>query len=251
MALYKCPFCKKEIEDGIDALVEHRKEECERIQMAGMTPEERLLMHVFGDPNREKEMEIKSARRKSFDVTYVVVTEENIEEVAAWCNGEVGGEGKERFVKVTDKNAISTRQAKAFVDDYVLKMSETGSSFKAFTEKAFKKSYDTIEASGQKIQKVARSAKDGQFVSQAEAKANPDTTVTEAILISGPADFDGDTVVVVLPDTSEEGKDPEHWEDSEGPQHDQPYWEVHNDETVYFNAQGETITKAEYDAWGK
>ena len=191
-------------------------------------------------------MDIRNARRKTFDVTYVIVTEENLEEVAAWCNGEVGGEGKERFVKVTDKNAISTRQAKAFVDDYVLKMSETGTSFKAFTEKAFKKSYEEIVASGEKTVEHARSAKSGQFVSKAEAKANPDTTVVEKVVLAG-VDMDGETHVA-LPDTTAEAKDPE---DLDGPKHGQPYWEVHNDETVYFNAAGEKITKAEFDAWGK
>lgn len=199
MALYKCPLCKTEIEDGIEFLIEHRKEECERIQLSKMTPEEKLLWDIFS--NGKKPMDICNARRKSFDVTYVVVTEENIDEVAEWCGGEVGGTGAERFVKVTDKNAISTRQAKAFVDDYVLKMSETGSSFKAFTEKAFKKSYEPIVASGEKyskeeldsavqnsglleangVREVARSAVSGQFVSHEEAEANPDTTVVETV----------------------------------------------------------------------
>lgn len=203
---------------------------------------------------------------------YVVVTEENIEEVAAWCNGEVGGEDKERFVKVTDKNAISTRQAKAFVDDYILKMSDTGTSFKAFTEKAFKKSYEPIVGSGEKLRnrvgpgasdrEVARSARTGKFVSHDEAEANPDTTVVESIpgnafnpsptpkpdeVVLKGADFDGETEVLLV-DANAEAKDPE---DLEGPEHGQPYWEVHNDETVYFNAQGDVITKAEFDAWGE
>lgn len=203
-------------------------------------------------------MDIKSARRKSFDVTYVVVTEENIEEVAAWCNGEIGGEGQERFVKVTDKNAISTRQAKAFVDDYVLKMSDTGTSFKAFTEKAFKKSYEPIVGRGEH-KTVARSAKTGEFVSHEEAEANPDTTVVEKVKVvqknSGatttidpnelPPPIPGNAFT---PSPTPEVKEPDALE---GPDHGQPYWEVHDDETVYFNARGETITKAEYDSWGK
>lgn len=206
-----------------------------------MNPEEQLLWDIFSIKNREKEeMEIKDARRKSFDVKYVVVTEKNIEEVATWCGGEVGGEGTERFVQVTDKNAISARQTKAFVDDYVLKMSETGASFKAFTEKAFKKSYEPIVASGKKdndltqdlkadiaAREIARSAKSGQFVSHEEAEANPDTTVVEQvrvtrhdseigpdgkILLKGKA-FSGETQIL-LPDTNAEAKDPEEW--SEG-----------------------------------
>lgn len=213
-----------------------------------MTPEEQLLWDIFSNQNREKkEMDIKEARRKSFDVKYVVVTTENIEEVAAWCGGEIGGEGAGRFVKVTDKNAISSRQTKAFVDDYVLKMSETGTSFKAFTEKSFKKSYepypnDLLAAKDFESRKVARSAKSGQFVSHDEAEANPDTTVVEKIKLEG-VPWTGETEVRV-----EEVE--AHPEALDGPKHGQPYWEVHDDETVYFNAVGETITKAEFDAWG-
>lgn len=166
-------------------------------------------------------MDIKNARRRSFDVTYVVVTEDNIEEVAAWCNGEIGTEGTERYVKINDKNAISTRQAKAFPGGYILKMSETGTSFKAFTEKAFHKSFEPIAEV-----KVSRSAKTGKFVSHEEAVANPDTTVTEEVVLKGV----GEIVE---------------------PRGEQPYWEVHNDETIYFSPSGEEITKAEYDAWGK
>lgn len=140
-------------------------------------------------------METRNARRKSFDVQFVVVTAENMEEVAEWCSGEVGGEGDERFIKIIDKNAISTRQAKAFVNDYVLKMSATGTSFKAFTEKAFKKSFEemntkTDEKSFDQVVTNAqddsprtvthaRSAQTGQFVSKEEAEAHPDTTVVE------------------------------------------------------------------------
>jgi hypothetical protein len=176
-------------------------------------------------------MDIKSARRKSFDVTYVIVSEENIEEVAAWCGGEIGGEGAERFVKVTDKNAISARQTKAFVGDYILKMSESGTSFKAFTEKAFNKSYEPIVASGEKAREVSRSAQSGQFVSHEEAEKHPDVTVTETVQtpIAGNA-----------------------FTPSPTPQNEPPYWEVHDDETIYFDGNTKKqITKAEYDNWGK
>jgi len=161
-------------------------------------------------------METKTAKRKSFDVEYVVVTDENIEEVAAWCNGKIEGEGNERCVKIIDKNAISTRQAKAFIDDYMLKMSATGNSFKAFTKKAFLKSFepmntDPSETSFDQVvehaepRQVSRSAQTGQFVSKDEAEKHPDVTVTETVQIpvkekvklEGTSDFDGDTQVRV------------------------------------------------------
>lgn len=127
-------------------------------------------------------MEIKTARRKSFDVEYVVVSEENIEEVRDWCGGAIGGEGADRFIRLIDKNAMNTRQTKAFIGDYVLK---AGTSFKSYGKKPFEKSFEPLEgnraAVNQKMQKVTRSAETGQFVTHQEAEENPDTTVVETV----------------------------------------------------------------------
>ena len=124
-------------------------------------------------------MEILEARRRSFGVKYVKVTADNIQEVAEWCNGELGDDGNGPYVQVKDKNAISKSQSKAFVGDLVLKMSESGTSFKAFTEKAFEKSFEPIP----RTQEVSRSAQTGQFVSHTDAEKHPDVTVTEKVEI--------------------------------------------------------------------
>lgn len=137
-------------------------------------------------------MDTKKARRKTFDVEYVVVSGDNVEEVAAWCNGKVGDEGSGCFVQIADKNAFNARQTKAFIGDYVLK---SGTSFKAYGKKAFEKSFDEIFKPGDEMlaseitmtteeaeyKEVARSAETGQFVSQEEAEENPDTTVVEKV----------------------------------------------------------------------
>lgn len=114
-------------------------------------------------------MELKQARRKSFDVEYVKVTEDNIAEVALWCGGVVGGEGKDRFVRLVDKNAVNTAQTKAFFGDLVLG-SPTG--YKKYTQKSFDKSFDAAQNDN-------RSAVTGQFVSDETAEESPDTTVHE------------------------------------------------------------------------
>lgn len=154
-------------------------------------------------------MDIKNARRKTFDVEYVVVTQENLSEVEAWCEGTVGGEGEDSFIKLNDKNAMNARQTKAFIGDYVLKY---GASFKSFGKKAFYKSFEDVVASGENVahsNKIARSAKSGQFVTPDEAVRNPDTTVIEEIpretKLKG-VDFSGDTQVV-LPDATGEVKE--------------------------------------------
>jgi len=88
-------------------------------------------------------MEIKTARRKSFDVEYVEITKDNLNEVSVWCGGEVDLSDPENpFIRIKDKNAMNARQTKAFVGDYVLK---SQSSFKAFSKKSFKRSFETTE----------------------------------------------------------------------------------------------------------
>ena len=88
-------------------------------------------------------MEIKKARRKTFEVSYVKVTAENMQEVAEWCGGSIvtpdeGG----KYIHVTDKGVMNARQKKAFVGDLVLK---NGNQFKSFTKSSFKKSFETTE----------------------------------------------------------------------------------------------------------
>lgn len=128
-------------------------------------------------------MDIKHGRRKSFDIEYVIVTEENINEVATWCNGTVGGEGKDRFVKILDKGAINQMQTKAFLGDVVVRHVELNT-FKKFGQKAFSKSYDQVE-----IVELSRSSVSGLFVSEEDAKAHPETTVTEHAEIPRDADI--------------------------------------------------------------
>jgi hypothetical protein len=86
--------------------------------------------------------------RKSFPVDAVRVTEENLEEVARWCDGElrnaedadrpVGAVG-DQYIKVRVHNPLTERQTKAFVGDWVL---YAGKGYKVYTDKAFRKSFD-------------------------------------------------------------------------------------------------------------
>lgn len=119
-------------------------------------------------------MDIKKAHRKSFDVEYVEVTEETIDEVAAWCGGVVGEQDGVKFIRIVDKNAINTRQTKAFVGDLVVHHLEL-KGFKSFGKKAFYKSFDDVLG----ISEIHRSAETGQFVTEEFAEENPDITVKE------------------------------------------------------------------------
>ena len=97
-------------------------------------------------------LKIENYTRKPFPVEAVQVTEENLNEVAKWCGGDIhtstktlrnaAGEEtskiKRPFIKVDVHRPLNDRQTKAFVGDWVLK-SESG--FKVYTLKAFDNSF--------------------------------------------------------------------------------------------------------------
>lgn len=78
--------------------------------------------------------------RKPFEVDAVEVTEDNMQEVAEWCQGTVHDIPNGRpFIKVRVARALNERQTKAFVGDWVL---YAGIGFKVYTKKAFNRSFE-------------------------------------------------------------------------------------------------------------
>lgn len=92
-------------------------------------------------------METVTYVRKPFTVEAVQVTEANIDQVAAWCSGEIritappkGSRAPElKYIKVNVHRALNDRQTKAYVGDWVL---FAGTGFKVYTPKAFEKSFE-------------------------------------------------------------------------------------------------------------
>ena len=85
--------------------------------------------------------------RKPLFVDVVQVTEENFDEVAAWCQGEIKAQaesepGRHIFVRVHSPR--NPRQTKAYVGDWIL-YTERG--YKVYTTKAFFASFDPVEPS--------------------------------------------------------------------------------------------------------
>jgi hypothetical protein len=119
-------------------------------------------------------MDTKKARKKSFDVDYVEVTEANIEDVAVWCGGRVLGSDKDRYIKILDKGALNERQTKAYLGDYVVHHPRA-STYRSFPKKNF---WKTFEETGTPMEH-ARDAGSGQYVSDEYAEEHPDTTVVE------------------------------------------------------------------------
>lgn len=80
--------------------------------------------------------------RKPFYVDAVRVSEANIEEVAAWCEGEIQEtEDEQLYISVKVHRPLTERQTQAFVGDWVL---FAGSGFKVYTPKAFDKSFEKV-----------------------------------------------------------------------------------------------------------
>lgn len=82
--------------------------------------------------------------RKPLIVKAVRVTEQNFDEMVAYCHGEVQTDERsdKRFIRVDVNNPKNPRQTKAFVGDWLL-WSEKG--VKIYTNKAFLASFDQLD----------------------------------------------------------------------------------------------------------
>lgn len=84
-------------------------------------------------------MDIKQFKRRPFPVEGVQVTEENIQEVAEWCGGDVRRTVTETYIKVKTHRPLNEKQKRAYVSDWVLK-AKTG--FKVYTDQAMENSFE-------------------------------------------------------------------------------------------------------------
>lgn len=128
-------------------------------------------------------MKIESARRKTFDVEFVEITPENLDEVAEWCGGKVLGTDQKRSITVPDRNAKNVHQTEAYPGDRVVYHNDTRT-YKKFGKKAFEKTFEIVRE-----QLVHKSAVDGKFVTAEDAADNPDTTIAQTVDI--PVALDG------------------------------------------------------------
>ncbi len=85
--------------------------------------------------------------RKPLFVDAVRVTQDNFEELAKWCQGEIvakNSEGEHKaYIKVRVHNPKFDRQSKAFIGEWIL-YSDRG--YKIYTNKAFRSCFDLVGA---------------------------------------------------------------------------------------------------------
>jgi hypothetical protein len=85
--------------------------------------------------------------RKPFYVDGIQVTASNMEQVAAWCAGDIqespskGGGKPASYIKVKVKAPLNDRQTKAYVGDWVLL---ANGDFKVYTHKSFVAAFDSL-----------------------------------------------------------------------------------------------------------
>lgn len=83
-------------------------------------------------------LEVVRYTYKPLFVDAVRVTKDNMEEIAAWCQGTIEGSADRPYVKVNAIRAVRFRETQAFVGDWVLK-SDVG--FKIYMHKAFQHNF--------------------------------------------------------------------------------------------------------------
>ena len=128
-------------------------------------------------------IETNKYARKAFYVDAIQVTEQNMLEVALWCQGEVrttekgNGNTEEKYIKVRVQRPLTERQSKAFVGDWVL---YAGTGYKVYTPKAFASSFEDTGEAGvwhypENYAPVVHPAEDdgSQMSEEAWAAANP------------------------------------------------------------------------------
>lgn len=97
-------------------------------------------------------MEIENFTRRTFNVQAVRVTNENIGEIAKWCNGDIRPTGVEKvragvhtpaYIDVIVAKFMRPQRDHAYVGDWVVGMDVGGirESFKVYRDDAFKKTF--------------------------------------------------------------------------------------------------------------
>lgn len=97
--------------------------------------------------------EMYQRRPVTIVVEAVQITEENLYDIAKWCDGDVRSYKGKKFVQVDVLHPLSPEHSKARVGDWVLK-SEQG--YKIFNDQAFKKGWEPVTEMGKKLQEAMK-----------------------------------------------------------------------------------------------
>lgn len=105
-------------------------------------------------------MQLEKYVRKPFEIEAVQVTEENFEEVASWCKGELQTtddsapevDRSNCFIKVKVFKPMGDRQTQAYAGDWVLFFN---GGFKVYLDASFQRSFEKVDGDNSFDQVVA------------------------------------------------------------------------------------------------
>lgn len=87
-------------------------------------------------------LEIQKYQKKPFVVDAIQVTDDNMAEVAQWCQGEIcSNESDGSYIFVRVHNPMNERQTKAFAGDWVL---YAGRGYKVYRDRAMKSTFELV-----------------------------------------------------------------------------------------------------------
>lgn len=94
-------------------------------------------------------IELTSLVKKPLRVSGVQVTEENMEELATLCGGEIRiektGDTVKKYIKVPVWRPLNEKQTKAYVGHWILFSASKDTSCKVYTDKALWANFDAVQ----------------------------------------------------------------------------------------------------------
>ncbi len=100
--------------------------------------------------------------RKPFVVEAVQLTEENFDEVLAWCDGSRDVDRQNQVhIRVRVRHPLNARQTRAYVGDWVLR---AGEGFKIYNAPAFEKSFQEVPSGTPATNAPDGMPDDGEFL---------------------------------------------------------------------------------------
>lgn len=155
--------------------VQHRDGKPPWCNECGLTRDLQIPIWMFNKKENDNMVDTTTYVRKPFEVEAVQVTEENIEAVKDWCQGNLEMDNRQ-YIKVRVARALNERQTKAYPGDWVL---YAGTGFKVYTNKAFHKTFE--RQSGVVIDNAVQAEKEQPqelLTTSQVAKAKAETTET-------------------------------------------------------------------------
>lgn len=105
-------------------------------------------------------MKTEMYQRRTFTVEAIQVTEENLYDVAKWCEGDVRTNNgtKKKYIQLEVINPLEPKHSRASIGEWILKSNQ---GYKIYADAAFKKGWEKVGNVGQALQEAFASKTSG------------------------------------------------------------------------------------------